>query len=476
MPFDLSESSDADIRMSYQSIIQEGSLNWLLLSYGKVRFPALSVLRSPLETRRQWSAGLKLVAAGSQGLNELKEHVTSDEVHFAFVREHVDGENFLVIVAYIPDKISGLRRARALVTSRTVQSWFKAHQGILTISHMDRLNPSSVMAAVRSPSTGGRDSRSPSRTPPPAPVHSAAPTSPSPLVSRAFSSPPNTEKALPHAPYPSVDLVRRVQSDSPPVSRFLPPEERARRRQSMQRRAVIEEREAMRAEADRQAHIKAQKAEILRRSEEEDARRRASLEEELQRRNLTRAQREAEEREAEAERVRQKEEKRRHDAERRQAEQRRIEEWRAEEEHRVEELARQEALFQELAAERLKDASAEAVREKKEKVRAGTQVLMSGWVTMQAAPSLVWKRRYFQLTSTSMKLYKSEKDMSHPLEDLNLRNALSAVNEWYEGFEDLRAIPHSFGIVFRDGKESLSMYTDSDHEKYALMGFLLTYT
>lgn len=48
-----------------------------------------------------------------------------------------------------------------------------------------------------------------------------------------------------------------------------------------------------------------------------------------------------------------------------------------------------------------------------------------------------------------------------------LTGQISGVKEWNEGFEELRSIPNSFAIVFKE-KEPLFVYTASDEEKVRL--------
>lgn len=60
---------------------------------------------------------------------------------------------------------------------------------------------------------------------------------------------------------------------------------------------------------------------------------------------------------------------------------------------------------------------------------------------------------------------------SHPSQDstrsvdlVNLDGRIESFNEWYEGFEELEAIPHSFAIKFVDGSIWL-LYADTEQDK-----------
>jgi hypothetical protein len=60
----------------------------------------------------QWSPALKLFAAGSHGLPELKQCIEQSEqsIFFAFLRIFVDGMSCFATITYIPEGTSGLRR------------------------------------------------------------------------------------------------------------------------------------------------------------------------------------------------------------------------------------------------------------------------------------------------------------------------------------------------------------------------------
>ncbi|KAI0272617.1 hypothetical protein BC834DRAFT_857554 [Gloeopeniophorella convolvens] len=420
-----SESHDPDIRMAYRSIAQEGTLNWLLLSYGK------------------WSPGLKLVAAGSQGLSELKQHMAQSEqsVFFAFVRVPVDAISHFATITYIPESTSGLRKARTSVASRTVQAWFKAPQATLTVARLEDINTAAILEAM--------------------------PSSPIRIV-RAPSEPQNREKDLPRAPGPvartASEPMNYVSLRGPP--NFGDPRTRKLQRDAARRAAELEDREARHEEEVRQARIKLQREKEARMAEEEERTRRAQLEHDLERIAAARAAREEEERTAEERRVQDRADRRRRDAEKRAEEAQRLEEWRLEEVRRLEELARAEEELKRKAMERREAARAAAHKRRRESRMTGDSMMLTGWVTVQSAQSVSWKRRYFQLTDTLMRFYKSDKDVGNvPLDVVVLKDASPSTKEWHEGFEELRSIPHSFALVFGNGEQSMMLFSDSVEEK-----------
>ncbi|KAI0028101.1 hypothetical protein K488DRAFT_90102 [Vararia minispora EC-137] len=445
---DSPDSSDADIRMAYHSIAQNGTLNWLLLSYGKASL--LCIFFRPLHDFLQWAGGLKLLAAGSQGVPELRTHITDDNVYFAFFREEIYNSHIYATVAYIPEGISGLRRTRAISTSRTVQSWFKVSQAMLTLSSIDDLTSETLVQAVNS-NQALNVSHSINRSPSDCfDAHKSLPNPPFPdaPARRSHSTGPDQ----PHSPLGSDRFWR-------PLLDFGDPAERARRRQEAHFRQIVADEIAAREEALRQERIKREKAEILKRHEEEDLQRRVSLEQELKRAAIAKAEKDEEERLAAEKRMVERELKKRMDAEKRIAEAQRIDE--------------EEAKRQVEMAKLVSRASALQLRG--DRLAGKEQVLLRGWMTIQNTTSLVWRRRWFELTETSMLLYDNNKSQGKNLDTIELTGRIKGVAEWSDGFEDLRAIPHSFAIIFYDDQEPLSVYMDSETSKTVLAGFLLTY-
>ncbi|KAN0126066.1 hypothetical protein V8E53_015405 [Lactarius tabidus] len=447
------ESNDPDIRMAYQSVTLQGSLNWLILTYGK------------------WSPALKLFAAGSHGLPELKQCIAQSEqsIFFAFMRILVDSISCFATITYIPEGTSGLRRARTSVAARTVQSWFKGPQATLTISHLDELTVNAIRDAM--------------------PVSPVRPVT----IARTSSEAPYREKFLPHAPatfnlpsYPPAPApapapVTRTVSEpvtylsmrGPP--NFGDPAMRTELREAARRASEAEERAAVREEAARQARIKWLREEEARKAAEEEEERRAQLQRDLAHSAAVRMAREEEERAEEERRSHERAERRQKDAERRAEVARKLEEQRLAEVRRLEELATAEEELKRKAMERRNTARAVGVKRRRESRLAGESLLLSGWVTVQNSGSVAWRRRYFQLTDTLMRFYSKEKDITGaPLDVVLLKDAKPCVKEWYEGFEELRAIPHSFALILRNGESSMMFFSDSNTEKDLLSGLLMT--
>lgn len=138
--------SDPNIAAKYQEIISYTSpTNWLLLSYGQSRDK------------------LSLYASGSGGIEELQQQLHGD-VFFVFLRE----ERSFILISFVPEDISGVRRARALVHSRAVGSLLKAHHAAWTITKPQQLTGEAIRSKLKLNPDGVRSPSSP--VPPPSPL------------------------------------------------------------------------------------------------------------------------------------------------------------------------------------------------------------------------------------------------------------------------------------------------------------------
>ncbi|KAJ7623383.1 hypothetical protein FB45DRAFT_925433 [Roridomyces roridus] len=311
-----------------------------------------------------------------------------------------------------------------------------------------------------------------SRAPPPRPLPQPVTThhrsnSDYSVVSRRSSSSDEVVVVRPDPPPRSPGIKKR--SATLP-SKWMPdtvdPADRLRRRMEAQRQRELEEEEALAEEVERQARIKAEKATFLREQEAEEAARRIAVEQELERATALRRQREAREQEEEDRKKRELERKRRADRERRMEEHRRLEEWRNQQAAQAEEaawLAEQTRKKEEVERKkRIQQAGA--------KIKNATTELVTGWVTMQAGDSLVWRRRYFRFVGSTVFFHKDESGQF--LDEIDLRGQIKGLREWNEGYEDLKAIPFSFAVEFKGEREPWSMFSDSEEEKFKLLGLL----
>ncbi|KAF9222281.1 hypothetical protein BS17DRAFT_783466 [Gyrodon lividus] len=266
---------------------------------------------------------------------------------------------------------------------------------------------------------------------------------------------------------PRVPLKGRIEL-SPRVPQS--PEERAKRRLSVQRRREREEQEALREEQERQALRRRQKEDQEQREREDEERRKAILQEQLRQ---AAARKEKEEKEAAASEERRLQEIR----ERKQTEHKKRLQYTLElEKWRHQQIQRAESHSSEKEEGRRRSAEERRIRIatiNEEVLQDGTSAALCGWVTIQTPDSLAWKRRYFKfdLAHARMSLFRNQLDLTRTVDVVDLDRRVDSLNEWYEGFEELEAIPHSFAVKFVDGQNWL-MYADAEKEKDTLLVLL----
>ncbi|KZT43102.1 hypothetical protein SISSUDRAFT_1040529 [Sistotremastrum suecicum HHB10207 ss-3] len=119
--------SNEDIQPAYDSIIRGSQNNWLLLKYA---------------TRDK----LYLCGLGVGGVIELRNNLDPEDVFFGFVREDdtKGRRSHYALVTFVPEVVSGVRRARALVHSRAVGSLFKAHEATVQFSSISQVTSENV--------------------------------------------------------------------------------------------------------------------------------------------------------------------------------------------------------------------------------------------------------------------------------------------------------------------------------------------
>ncbi|KAI9244511.1 hypothetical protein BY458DRAFT_529633 [Sporodiniella umbellata] len=119
--------SDAHIIEAYQAILQEdNTTNWLLLGYHDTRDV------------------ISLYNAGSGGLEEFRNQLT-DEVLYGFLKI----EDKYVLLTWVSEHVSGVRRARALVHSRSVAALLKNHDVQFTASNLNDLSETSMRSRLK---------------------------------------------------------------------------------------------------------------------------------------------------------------------------------------------------------------------------------------------------------------------------------------------------------------------------------------
>ena len=247
----------------------------------------------------------------------------------------------------------------------------------------------------------------------------------------------------------------------------LTPEERARMRHTALRQREAEEERAAQEERLLRARRRQERAAEERALIAAEEHRKATLSDELRYAAERKVREEREAREREEERIAEIREHKRAEQERRRKYAIELERWRREQVERSECQAQEK--------EELRRRSEEAKRERimrknEETVKASGKGGMCGWVTMQTPESLAWKRRYFKfdMDKGNVAFYRTPQEMAKPMDTAALDGRVDRVCEWWEGFEELEAIPHSFAIKFIDGQDWL-MYADTSDEKDKLL-------
>ncbi|WWD22553.1 hypothetical protein CI109_107046 [Kwoniella shandongensis] len=133
--------------------------------------------------------------------------------------------------------------------------------------------------------------------------------------------------------------------------------------------------------------------------------------------------------------------------------------WEKEEHER---LVREEEQRQKEEQERVRKNS---IREGLEKGRKDGGVMLRGWATVQTYKSMTWRRRYFHLLSTEMRLFKTEGD-AKPIQTIYF-GSKSSVSETYEESQ----VKDSFKVISDGpkGEEEFFLFTDSAEDKETVL-------
>ncbi|KAG9308602.1 hypothetical protein JVU11DRAFT_11708 [Chiua virens] len=266
---------------------------------------------------------------------------------------------------------------------------------------------------------------------------------------------------------PKVILQGRV--DLSPRLR-LSPEERLKRQLSNQRRREHEEQDAIREERERQARRRREKEEAEQMAREDEERRRALLHQDLRQAAERKTKEEREAKAAEERRLQEIKERKRAEHERRLQYTLEMQQWRREHIRRAESQSSEKEEERKRFAEERRSRIA---RLSDAVLQADSPDAFNGWVTIQTPENLAWKRRYFMfdLAHGQVTLCRNRRDSTRTVDLVPLDGRVESLNEWYEGFEELEAIPHSFAVKFVDGR-TWCMYADTEQDKDRLLVLL----
>ncbi|CEP10466.1 hypothetical protein [Parasitella parasitica] len=391
--------TDPRILETYTAMVEDQPTNWLILGYNDTRDV------------------ISLYSKGTEGLDEFRNHL-SDEVLYGFVRV----EDRFILITWVSDKVSGVRRARALVHSRSVASTLKLHNAQITASTLNDLSDNNIRNRLKLGDGNQLSSR-----------RSSASLSQKRSFRRQStqSSVPPTSPIVATDPVPAAAMVdQSIQDDefveanetfvTPPVSnssdRF----------------------------AEEQQQLDTTVNEYL---EEEEKQRKLLLqqqEEEAERKRI-------EEQEKQAAAAAEKEAKR---------------------------IAKEEATAKRLEEERLLKEKIEAERLIEEKkmlqlrlleAEKNKDVVLSGYVSVQPCTSPFWRRRYFTIKGKSLAFYSDELN-PNPVAVLDLNNVqrLSNVNIDAETF-----VPNAF-VLETQQNGAYQLFADNRKERDTILTALQT--
>ena len=212
----------------------------------------------------------------------------------------------------------------------------------------------------------------------------------------------NPLPALPPLPSSKFEPFRRP---SGPPMKIPTPAERSKARIEAEREKEFEACLAIQQEEERQARIKVEKEEQRRQEEEEEVRRKAKIEQDIRIAQLLKKQREFEQAKADEKFAQQVEERRKANKEKRLQEYYKSQAWRIEQERSKEEMVHQKEAERRIEEE-------VKMRERKRlfdalKAEHSGKLELSGWMSVQTAGTVTWRRRWFTFDEKTLKFFKT---------------------------------------------------------------------
>ncbi|KAG8831393.1 hypothetical protein FRC17_003219, partial [Serendipita sp. 399] len=481
--------SDSNIQTAYASVVRGEALSWLILTYGQTR-----------DT-------LSLLSTGTGGIEELQRTLAEDDAYFAFAPRAANG---LPPIRSSQATVLESSTPRAQSPASVGNSRNNSRLPVYSVTRSSDNAPTPSKTPLLSKKVPTQDKRDAPLPPPPpagedseeyeivnAPIITANAIAarlrgPSMAMSDIQSQYSVDTHPVPDLPQSYAASSYRASSEidftgggtptSKPLflteaqeqaalSRAKWAEEeaglirsrRGRTKSDIQRERELEEIEMARAAAEAAARRKYEKEQQLLKEAEEEERKKAEFAEAQRRRAAERLRREQQRREEEEREQRAAEERKRVAHERRLEEARRAETRRLEELRRQEEKDRKEKEKKETqAAER--EARMKEIQRRFDNLRLTAGVLLTGYVSIQPGTSIVWRRRYFQLQSDYMLFFKNAEETHKIVDSFELQGYVTGVKEWNQGYDDLRAIPHSFAVEFID-QPSWLFFADSEEDK-----------
>ncbi|KAI8146671.1 hypothetical protein BJV82DRAFT_599415 [Fennellomyces sp. T-0311] len=383
--------SDPKIVQAYTEIEQYEDTNWLLLGYHDTRDV------------------ISLYSKGTGGLGEFRKHLT-DEVLYGFVR--VDDR--FILITWVSEQVSGVRRARALVHSRSVAALLKSHHAQITASSLNDVSDANIRTRLKL-----GENQVPNRSRPP----SMSERKRSSLAARRQSqqTPPTPAAEVSDEP----DSFVEASEDFPPSPREDPEALKRLRDEQLRKETAKKEREA----ADRK------KKELERRQlEEAEQKKKQQLADEAAKKKAeAEAKKKADADAAAKKKSADAEAKKKAEAEK----------------HRLEEQ--------------------KAMKRRMEEAEKNKDVMLVGFASVQPSTSPFWRRRYIMIRGKNLIFYRDELNPT-PVSVIDLRTVtrLSPIDHERETF-----VPNAF--VMETQKEgSYQLFADSKRDCTTILTALQT--
>ncbi|KAG0981654.1 hypothetical protein G6F29_006898 [Rhizopus arrhizus] len=360
-----------------------------------------------------------------------------DEIFYGFVKLN----NRCILITWLPEQFTGIRRARALVHSRFIALHLNLHYAQLTASDMSDLSEDNIRALLkldrqtcqRSSSTSYLEER-------------ARKFDTSPIQRRSISQDRRKKpKEFPvKSRHSSIRSLAKLEMD-----KKAPAEKQKEEEEEEEKSQRLEEEESQRLEEEESQRLEEEESQRLeeeesQRLEEEESQR---LEEEesqrLEEEESQRLEEEASQRleEEESQRLEEEERQRTEEEERQRMEEERRKFVEKEKEERARELE-QEMLQKEQEVERVRELEEKEVLRQQElfEAKKRAEMTISGFISIQPNGTILWKRRFFTVKQKTLSFYKDELSAT-PLEVLDL-NGVTLSNNMDLDFET--SVPNSF--------------------------------
>ncbi|SAM04245.1 hypothetical protein [Absidia glauca] len=425
--------SDPRITQTYQAIIEGEPTDWLLLGYNDTRDV------------------ISLYSSGTSGLNEFRNQL-KDEILFGFVRV----EDRFILISYVPDQVSGVRRARTLVHSRSVASLFQVHHAQLTASSLNDLSdanirtrlklgenqvpnrsrPNSLSERKRSSLQARRKSQQ--QQPPP----SDRPSLPSSPTTSSYTTEPDTfEEAQEDFSTPPLDTTPSV---TPNLSTPTPASLSSATPTSTSTLDANDYHQSDDHHSD----------------DQQDSNEQQHLDEQRRLDEQHRLEQEQQQRLAEQQRIAEEQQQRRAEeqraADQRAAEQRAAEQQRLAQEEEAK-IQRQKEEAERLAKEKEEERRLQIEKDRQEKQRIlqkqlqqaekTKDVIIQGFSNVQTNGSPFWRRRFFAVRGKNLAFYRDH-DAATPVTIIDLK---SISNLRWTDMEIDTFVPNAFMIEMSDG-------------------------